>query len=147
MPAFSLLTPMPGLPWYLLPLWPLVFWRIQRLKAWFRANGGPGSEMLWGVMRNGRVVVIQLSDDLSGHRPWTFRAPVSDRLPLALTDTPTPCPRRRPKRKRRAGPDWSHPRHLTRTATTPHSHPSPSAPTGVANICPAFWIPPIICAT
>jgi len=25
MPAFSLLTPMPGLPWYLLPLWPLVF--------------------------------------------------------------------------------------------------------------------------
>ena len=30
MPAFSLLTPMPGLPWYLLPLWPLIFWRIQR---------------------------------------------------------------------------------------------------------------------
>tara|TARA_R110000751_G_scaffold143688_6_gene247352 strand:- start:2628 stop:2993 length:366 start_codon:yes stop_codon:yes gene_type:complete len=93
---FSLLTPMPGLPWYLLPIWPLVFWRIQRLKKWFRAAGGPGSEMLWGVMWTGRVVVPQLSDDLSGHRPGCFRAPVSDRLRLALTDTPRPCPRRRP---------------------------------------------------
>tara|TARA_R110000782_G_scaffold74701_1_gene149140 strand:- start:70 stop:441 length:372 start_codon:yes stop_codon:yes gene_type:complete len=96
MPTFSLLTPMPGLPWYLLPIWPLVFWRIQRLKAWFRANGGPGSEMLWGVMWNGRVVVIQLSDDLSVHRPGFFRAPVSDRLGRALTDTPNPCSRRKP---------------------------------------------------
>ena len=84
MPAFSLLTPMPGLPWYLLPIWPLVYWRIQRLKAWFRAAGGPGSEMLWGVMWNGRVVIIRLSDDLSGHRPGTFRAPVSGRLASAL---------------------------------------------------------------
>ena len=81
---FSLLTPMPGLPWYLLPLWPLIFWRIQRLKKWFRAAGGPGSEMLWGVMWNGRVVVIRLSDDLSGHPSGTFRAPVSDRLASAL---------------------------------------------------------------
>jgi len=52
--------------------------------------------MLWGVMRNGRVVVIQLSDDLFGHRPGCFRAPVSDRLGLALTDTTSPCPRRSP---------------------------------------------------
>ena len=94
MPGFSLLTPMPGLPWYLLPIWPLVFWRIQRLKAWFKAAGGPGSQMLWGVMWNGRVVVLQLSDDLSGHRPGCFRAPVSDRLGLALTDATSPCPRR-----------------------------------------------------
>ncbi|WP_340694129.1 hypothetical protein [Hyphomonas sp.] len=96
MPAFSLLSPLPGLPWYLLPIWPLVFWRIQRLKKWFRAAGGPGSQMLWGVMWNGRVVVIQLSDDLSGHRSGIFRAPVSDRLRLALTDTPLPRPRRTP---------------------------------------------------
>jgi hypothetical protein len=41
---------MPGLPWHLLPLWPLIFWRIQRLRAWFRANGGLGSKLLWGVM-------------------------------------------------------------------------------------------------
>tara|TARA_R110002073_G_scaffold89034_4_gene211136 strand:- start:718 stop:1110 length:393 start_codon:yes stop_codon:yes gene_type:complete len=85
MPPFSLLTPMPGLPWYLLPIWPMVFWRIQRLKAWFRAEGGPGSQMLWGVMWNGRVVVIQLSDDLSGHRPGCFRAPVSGKLKLVLS--------------------------------------------------------------
>tara|TARA_R110002096_G_scaffold35127_2_gene99650 strand:+ start:268 stop:639 length:372 start_codon:yes stop_codon:yes gene_type:complete len=93
---FSLLSPLPGLPWYLLPLWPLIFWRIQRLKAWFRAAGGPGSQMLWGVMWNGRVVVIQLSDDLSGHRPGIFRAPVSDRLRLALVAASAPCPRRTP---------------------------------------------------
>jgi hypothetical protein len=99
MPAFSLLTPMPGLPWYLLPLWPLVFWRIQRLKAWFRAAGGPGSEMLWGVMWNGRVVVIQLSDDLSGYRPCTFRAPVSDRLASALRGDEGFNPVRSPRRK------------------------------------------------
>jgi hypothetical protein len=97
MPAFSLLTPMPGLPWYLLPIWPLVFWRIQRLKAWFRATGGPGSQMLWGVMWNGRVVIIRLSDDLSGHHPGIFRAPVSDRLARALADTPHPCSRRTPE--------------------------------------------------
>ena len=100
MPAFSLLTPMPGLPWYLLPLWPLIFWRIQRLKAWFRDAGGPGSQMLWGVMWNGRVVVLQLSDDLSGHRPGSFRAPVSDRLHLALSsDEPLSSLVRSPRRK------------------------------------------------
>ena len=96
MPAFSLLTAMPGLPWYLLPIWPLIFWRILRLKAWFREVGSPGSEMLWGVMWNGRVVVIRLSDDLSGHRPGFFRAPVSGRLARALTDTHFPCSRRKP---------------------------------------------------
>ena len=98
---FSLFTPMPGLPWYLLPIWPLVFWRIQRLKAWFREVGGPGSEMLWGVMWNGRVVIIQLSDDLSGHRSGIFRAPVSGRLVQALSgeDPLSPLvrsPRRKP---------------------------------------------------
>ncbi|KCZ87312.1 hypothetical protein HJO_16737 [Hyphomonas johnsonii MHS-2] len=97
MPAFSLLTPMPGLPWYLLPIWPLIFWRIQRLKRWFRAAGHPGAQMLWGVMWNGRVVLIRLSDDMSVQRSGCFRAPVSDRLRLALTDTtPPPCLRRTP---------------------------------------------------
>ena len=97
---YSLLTPMPGLPWYLLPIWPLIFWRIQRLKAWFREVGGPGSQMLWGMMWNGRVVIIQLSDDLSGHRPDIFRASVSDRLRLALADTPNPSSRRKPGLRR-----------------------------------------------
>ncbi len=86
---------MQGLPWYMWPVWPLIFWRIQRLKAWFRANGGPGSQMLWGVMKNGRVVVIRLSDDFYA-TPRSFRAPVSDRLRLALSpDTLLPCPLRR----------------------------------------------------
>ena len=45
----SLFSPIQNLPWYLYPVWPLIFWRIQRLKAWFRRAGGPGSQMLWGV--------------------------------------------------------------------------------------------------
>ena len=81
---YALLTPLPGLPWYLVPLWPLIFWRIQRLKAWFRNVGGPGSEMLWGVAWNGRVMIVHLSDDLSGPHPGIFRAPVSARLASAL---------------------------------------------------------------
>ncbi|WP_035615789.1 hypothetical protein [Hyphomonas johnsonii] len=100
MPAFSLLTPMQGLPWYLLPLWPLIFWRIQRLKAWFRAAGHPGAQMLWGVMWNGRVVLIRLSDDMSVQRSGCFRAPVSDRLRLALTDIQCPRPRFTPGLRR-----------------------------------------------
>ena len=96
MPPFSLFTPLPGLPWYLLPLWPLIFFRIQRLKAWFRANGGPGSQMFWGVMKNGRVILIRTSDDLTGRGPCTFRAPVSDRLAEALKpEAKAPCPLRR----------------------------------------------------
>ncbi|WP_415108873.1 hypothetical protein [Hyphomonas sp.] len=93
---YALLTPMPGLPWYLLPIWPLIFWRIQRLKAWFKAAGGPDSQMLWGVAWNGRVVVLQLSDDLSRPHPGCFRSPVSGRLRRALAAAPLPCPRRTP---------------------------------------------------
>ncbi len=46
MPTFSLFQPLAGLPLYLWPVWPLIYWRILRLKAWFRANGRPGSKML-----------------------------------------------------------------------------------------------------
>tara|TARA_R110000744_G_scaffold285452_1_gene396833 strand:- start:182 stop:577 length:396 start_codon:yes stop_codon:yes gene_type:complete len=107
MPAFSLFTPMPGLPWYLLPIWPLIFWRIQRLKAWFREVGGPGSQMLWGVMWNGRVVVLQLSDDLSGPHPGCFRAPVSGRLGRVLSGEDPLFPLVRSSR-RKPGPRAAH---------------------------------------
>ncbi len=94
MPPFSLFSPMQGLPWYLLPVWPLIFWRIQRLKVWFRAKGGPGSQMLWAVTKTGRVVLIRLSDDFYP-RPRMLLAPVSDRLRQALNPEPhTPCPLR-----------------------------------------------------
>jgi hypothetical protein len=129
MPSFSLLTPMPGLPWYLLPIWPLAFWRIQRLKAWFRAAGGPGSQMLWGVMWNGHVVIIQLSDDLSEHHPGCFRAPVSGRLKLAFNaETNFPCPLRR--QGRRISGTGSHgpaplPAQRTRAYGLPLTHATP----------------------
>tara|TARA_R110002124_G_scaffold43757_20_gene134321 strand:- start:568 stop:918 length:351 start_codon:yes stop_codon:yes gene_type:complete len=87
---------MPGLPWYLLPIWPLTFWRIQRLKKWFRVAGGPGSQMLWGQMWNGRVVIVQLSDDLSVHPSCCFHAPVSARLKRALVAPSPPHPRHMP---------------------------------------------------
>ncbi|MEH6808691.1 MAG: hypothetical protein V7651_07540 [Hyphomonas oceanitis] len=84
MPEFTLFRPMPGLPWYLLPIWPLIYLRIQRLRAWFKANGGPGSQMLWAVTSHGRVDLVFLSDDMTGHPSGSFRAPVSDRLAHAL---------------------------------------------------------------
>ena len=103
MPPFSLFQPMPGLPLYLWPVWPLIYWRILRLKAWFRANGSPGSQMLWGVTRDGRVVVNLLSDDLSGYRPPQsdfgfeptrhFREAIHGQASIL---TPDPCPRRKP---------------------------------------------------
>lgn len=74
----SLFSPIQNLPWYLYPVWPLIFWRIQCLKAWFRRAGGPGSQMLWGVDHRGRVNILSLSDDLSG------------RVPLTRPVTPTP---------------------------------------------------------
>ena len=100
MPEFSLFRPMQGLPWYLVPIWPLIFLRIQRLRAWFKANGGPGSQMLWAVTNHGRVDVVFLSDDLSVHPSCIFRAPVSDRLARALAgETIAPCPLRRQGRR------------------------------------------------
>ena len=96
MPPFSLFRPMQGLPWYLLPIWPLIYIRIQRLRAWFKANGGPGSQMLWAVTCHGRVDIVYLSDDISGHRPCSFRAPVSDRLAEAVMEPSPPRPRRTP---------------------------------------------------
>ncbi|WP_341197200.1 hypothetical protein [Hyphomonas chukchiensis] len=100
MPEFSLFRPMQGLPWYLVPIWPLIFLRIQRLRAWFKANGGPGSQMLWGLSKTGRVILIRASDDLSVHRSCIFRAPVSPRLARALAgETIAPCPLRRQGRR------------------------------------------------
>lgn len=103
MPALSLFQPLPGLPWHLLLIWPLIFWRIQRLRAWFCANGRHGSQMLWGITRSGRVVVNLLSDDLSGRRPLQsgfgfepsrpFREAAYGEL---IVLTPDPCPRRMP---------------------------------------------------
>ena len=103
MPAFSLFQPLPGLPWHLLLIWPLIFWRIQRLRAWFRANGGLGAQMLWAVTPTGQVVIVQLSDDLSGRTPARpgfdyqpsrrFREAVRGELIIL---TPDPCPRRMP---------------------------------------------------
>ena len=100
MPDFSLFRPMQGLPWYLVLIWPVIYFRIQRLMDWFQANGGPGSQMFWGLSKTGHAVLIRASDDLSGHRSGSFRAPVSERLALALTDeTISPCPLRRQGRR------------------------------------------------
>ena len=106
MPSFSLLQPMKGLPLHMWLLWPLIYMRILRLKAWFRENGGPGSQMLWGVMKNGRVIVLSLSDDLSVPRPCSFRAPVSGRLGAALS-----------------GEDFVRPPHLRATPTLASAAP------------------------
>ncbi len=63
---YGLFSPIRGLPWFLLPLWPLIFWRICRLRDWMRANGGPDAEILFGITHTGRVIVRRMSDDLTG---------------------------------------------------------------------------------
>ena len=93
MPAFSLFAPMPGLPWYLVPIWPLIYLRIQRLRAWFKANGGPGSQMLWAVTNHGRVDLVYLSDAMCGKaaHPWVpitlsrcFKTALAEAMPPPL---------------------------------------------------------------
>jgi len=115
MPAFSLFQPMPGLPWHLLLIWPVIFWRIQRLRAWFRANGGPGAQMLWAVTPTGQVVIVQLSDDLSGRTPARpgFDFQPSRRFREAVRGefiilSPDPCPRRMPGPPEASEPGFCH---------------------------------------
>ena len=101
MPDFSLFRPMQGLPWYLIPIWPLIYVQIRRLQAWFYANCGPESEMHWAVTKHGRVDLIRLSDDMNENpkHPW-IPIPLSHGFNTALigeSQRPThPCPRRTP---------------------------------------------------
>jgi hypothetical protein len=90
MPSFSLFQPLPCMAWYMRRLWPLIFWRIQRLKKWFQDNGRPGSQMMWTVLSNGRVILLRASDDLFVYPPCIIRAPVSARLALALSSEDLP---------------------------------------------------------
>lgn len=99
MPAFSLYRPLQGLPWYLLPIWPLIYFRIQRLRAWFKANGGPGSQMLWAVTNHGRADVVYLSDDMADIvKHPLVQIPLSRSFNTALAEQyerpAHPCPRR-----------------------------------------------------
>jgi hypothetical protein len=101
MPPFSLFSPIQGLPWYLVPIWPLIYLQIRRLQGWFYANCGPESEMHWAVTRHGRVDLIRLSDDMCAtpKHPWV-PIPLSPNFSTALAgeinSTPHPCPRRTP---------------------------------------------------
>jgi hypothetical protein len=104
MPPFSLFRSMQGLPWYLVPIWPLIYLQIRRLQAWFYANCGPESEMHWAVTHHGRVDLIRLSDDMCGtpKHPWV-PIPLSPNFSTALAGEsalPThPCPLRRQGRR------------------------------------------------
>ena len=79
----SLFSPVKTLPWYLWPVWPLIFWRIQRLQAWFRREAPPGAQMLWGIAGWGEVVVLALSDDFTGPRRAPLPGGQSHRPPCA----------------------------------------------------------------
>ena len=104
MPPFSLFRSMQGLPWYLVPIWPLIYLQIRRLQAWFYANCGPESEMHWAVTHHGRVDLIRLSDDMcvTPKHPWV-PIPLSPNFSTALAGEsalPThPCPLRRQGRR------------------------------------------------
>ena len=69
MDKYRLLFPPDWLPWYLYPVWPLIWLRIRQLHAWMQANGMVGSMFLWSVDVYGRVTINHMSDDLSGRAP------------------------------------------------------------------------------
>lgn len=54
--------------------------------AWFQVNGGPGSQMLWGLSKTVHAVLIRAPDDLSRHRSGFFREPVSKGPELVLAN-------------------------------------------------------------
>lgn len=103
MDQFRLFSLPAWLPFHLWLLWPLIFWRICRLEAWYRAAGGPGSQMMWYVDCRGRVRVAWLSDDLSG-KGRAARLPQPSARYLAALDgslSDAACP---------GAPEAAHPR-------------------------------------
>ena len=60
MRAMSLLSPPPGFPVHLVPVWPLIWLQILMLRAWVRATYGKGTQYHWSVTPCGRVFIASI---------------------------------------------------------------------------------------
>ena len=58
--AMSLLSPPPGFPVHLVPVWPLIWLQILMLRAWVRATYGKGTQYHWSVTPCGRVFIASI---------------------------------------------------------------------------------------
>ena len=56
----SLLSPPPGFPVHLVPVWPLIWLQILMLRAWVRATYGKGTQYHWSVTPCGRVFIASI---------------------------------------------------------------------------------------
>ncbi|MCA8897947.1 MAG: hypothetical protein R3C00_02680 [Hyphomonas sp.] len=56
----SLLSPPPGFPVHLVPVWPLIWVQILMLRAWVRATYGKGTQYHWSVTPCGRVFIASI---------------------------------------------------------------------------------------
>lgn len=56
----SLLTPPPGFPPLLIPVWPLIWVQVLVLRAWVRATYGKGTQYHWSVTLCGRVYLTSI---------------------------------------------------------------------------------------
>jgi len=56
----SLLSPPPGFPVHLVPVWPLIWLQIPMLRAWVRATYGKGTQYHWSVTPCGRVFIASI---------------------------------------------------------------------------------------
>ena len=87
-----LFSPPPWLPLYLLPVWPLIWWRLRQTWAWFCANGHPGAQMLWEVDSWGRVRVLLVSDNLRRQGQAHLNVPAPSRgFVLMCQSSADPC--------------------------------------------------------
>lgn len=79
----SLFCPPPELPPHLAPLWVWIWLQRLVLKAWIRATYGAGTPFRWGVLNNGRVVLLNVIP--KGSEPkWERPVDPCDRIKAAV---------------------------------------------------------------
>jgi hypothetical protein len=78
-----LFCPPPELPPHLAPLWVWIWLQHLVLKAWIRATYGAGTPFRWGVLNNGRVVLLNVTP--KGSEPkWEKPVDPYDRIKAAM---------------------------------------------------------------
>jgi hypothetical protein len=79
----SLFSPPPDLPPHLAPFWAWIWLQRLVLKAWIRATYGAGTPFRWGVLNNGRVVLLNVVP--KGSEPkWEKPVDPYDRIKAAM---------------------------------------------------------------
>jgi hypothetical protein len=73
--------------------WPWLWWQLRIITRWRIETG---RALLIETGRTGNIHIRAVGDDPRAPRPGTIRAPVSDRLALALSEPECPCSRRTP---------------------------------------------------